>query len=215
MFHAACSAVKCIALVPFGVGDGEGPGLEILGGFPFAGEVRPGDVVDAGAGHVAADLAHDVGVHRPTRKCGDCRAWECACAILMDPALRNVLRHAGGGDRLAGDLARPHIGGARRHAEQRRVADEFAPVDFLVRQLLLQLRNPDMFFIRHSRFSSHGQIGPIAVDLSLFSAANAADGSIAANRRKVNRWQCSGSQPAARLGRLTPPCRAAPPCAWR
>src|SRR4029453_18632174 len=96
-----------LALAPLGVADGEGPGLEILRGFPFAREMWPGHVVDAGAGQIAADLADDIRVVHPREgvRIVDLRD---ALGDADGAALRNVLRHRRLRNRLTGDLARPH-----------------------------------------------------------------------------------------------------------
>ena len=136
------------ALTPLGIAHGEGPGLEVLGCFPLAREMGSRHVVDAGAGQVAAYLAHAIRIIDP----GKCVGTVELRNALSDPhrsAFWNLVRPRRLGNRLAGDLARPHIGGTCRHAEQGRVADELAAIDLLVRKLLLQLRNPDMFFLRH------------------------------------------------------------------
>ena len=115
------------AVVPGRVRHGERPGLEIGRGFPLRSEMRPGDVVGAGAGEIAAGLAHDVGVEDPGERVrivdlghphGD----------LDGAALGQILRQGRRRERLAGDLARPHVGGARGHAEQRRITNELAAV---------------------------------------------------------------------------------------
>ena len=52
-------------VMPVDVGNGEGPGLEVLRCLPFGGERRPRDVVDAGAGQIAIDLPDHVRVVDP------------------------------------------------------------------------------------------------------------------------------------------------------
>ena len=56
------------AVEPHDVGDVEGPGLEVVGRLPLGAQVRPGDVVDAGAGDVAHLLAGDVGIVDPRER---------------------------------------------------------------------------------------------------------------------------------------------------
>ncbi len=138
---------EVLALVPLGVLlDAQGPGLEVFRGLPLLAEMRAGHVVDAGAGEIAADLPHHVRSRRPRRRCAGSHLGD-ALGDLEDAALGQVLGHRGGCKGLTSDLAGPHIGRARRHAEQARIAHEFAPVDLLVGKLLLELGNPDMLFV--------------------------------------------------------------------
>ena len=79
-----------------------------------------------------------------------------ALGDLDGAALGHVLRVRRRREGLAGDLAGPHIGGTRRHAEQCRIAHEFAPIDLLVRKLFAQLADELVLFLTHFGTSPFG-----------------------------------------------------------
>ena len=114
----------------------QGPGLEVVAGFPAFQQIGARNIVRAGLGHISADLAADVAVEYPAV---GVRVLDVQHAHLdADGAALGKVGPGGPNEAFAGYLADEGIGRAGRNPEQGRGAQEFAAVDFAFGKLFFQ-----------------------------------------------------------------------------
>ena len=125
----------------------ERPALEVVARLPLLAEGWARHVVDPGHGQVIVDEARRIRGFDPAI---GVRALEvlAAHADADHPAARQLgLCRGGGGEIPARELAREGVGRGGRHAEQGSGAQELAPVDAALRQLLFQDGNIFVFAV--------------------------------------------------------------------
>ena len=131
--------VEVVAVAPLhALAQLEGPGLEVVGGFPAFRQVGPGDVIRTGDGQVLDDMAGLVGLLGPVEG----GRIDHLLHLHRNPQGAAFLRGLGRGflhQAAAGRIAGKGIGRSRRDAEESRQAHELAPVHLAVLVLLAQL----------------------------------------------------------------------------
>jgi hypothetical protein len=144
----------------------EGPGLEVVRGLPTLRQIGPGDVVRSGLNHVLDDLAGDVGLLGPVegRRIGHLLDLH---AEAQPAAAFGLLGQGLGHQVLSGELAGHGIGRGRRDAKQGGRAQEIAPADLLLAELLTELGNVGVDTLAVLVFQDLLHQGPPCVPLTV------------------------------------------------